>query len=217
MNKTRIVFIAVFFCAYCYFCLCRSDVQENGNLWSGVNMKTEKKKSDISKVCFQNNCFNVEVADTPEERAVGLMNREHLNPDSGMLFVFNGIPSNSPYKGENRPSNSSFVKRKSLFWSLLQKETEGGWLGDDPSPSNNSPLKGEKYGFWMKNTLISLDIIWIDENKEVVFIKRSAKPCRADPCEIFKPDKNAKYVLEINGGLAEKIGLRVGDGLEFRK
>jgi len=172
-------------------------------------MKTEKKKSDISKVCFQNNCFNVEVADTPEERAVGLMNREHLNPDSGMLFMFDGIPSNSPYKRENRLSNFN------PLWSLFQGETEGGWSGDDPSSSDNSPLKGEKYGFWMKNTLISLDIIWIDENKEVVFIKRNAKPCRADPCEIFKPDKNAKYVLEINGGLAERIGLRVGDSLEF--
>lgn len=71
--------------------------------------------------------------------------------------------------------------------------------------------KEGEYPFWMKNTLISLDIIWINENKEVVFIEDSVYPCKEDSsCEVFNPDNKAKYVLELNGGTAEKIGLGIG-------
>ena len=64
------------------------------------------------------------------------------------------------------------------------------------------------YPFWMKNTLIPLDIIWLDENKSIVFIKESALPCKEEPCEIINPDKSAKYVLEINSGMADKLDLK---------
>lgn len=70
------------------------------------------------------------------------------------------------------------------------------------------------YPFWMKNTFIPLDIIWIDKNKEVVFIKENARPCN-EKCENIYPDKKAVYVFEINGGLADKIGLSVGDKVIF--
>lgn len=72
------------------------------------------------------------------------------------------------------------------------------------------------YAFWMKNTLISLDMIWLDENQKIVFIKHNAQPCREEPCESFSPGKEAKYVIEINGGLAEKLGLKIGDAAVFR-
>jgi len=71
------------------------------------------------------------------------------------------------------------------------------------------------YGFWMKNTLIPLDIIWIGENKEVVFIKENAMPCNLENCETFYPAQKASYVLEINGGLAEKYGIKIGDKVDF--
>ncbi|MDP3052638.1 MAG: DUF192 domain-containing protein [bacterium] len=72
--------------------------------------------------------------------------------------------------------------------------------------------KEGKYPFWMKNTLIPLDIIWINENKEVVFVSENTQPCPEEsPCFYINPDKNAEYVLEINGGLAGKIGLKIGD------
>ncbi len=73
----------------------------------------------------------------------------------------------------------------------------------------------EKYSFWMKNTLMSLDIIWIDENNKVVFIKENAKPCKSEICTSFTPSHNAKYVLEINGGKVKEIGLKVGDEINF--
>ena len=72
------------------------------------------------------------------------------------------------------------------------------------------------YKFWMKNTLIPLDIVWIDKNNEIIFIKENAKPCKVEQCELFGPNEKAKYVLEINGRLAEEIGLKVGNKVEYK-
>src|SRR3989344_3516093 len=85
--------------------------------------------SNKNKVCFFEKCFDIEIASTSEELSKGLMFRENLEKNSGMLFIFpeNGI-----------------------------------------------------YGFWMKNTLIPLDIIWINSNKEIVFIKDNALPCKTE-------------------------------------
>ena len=54
------------------------------------------------------------------------------------------------------------------------------------------------HGFWMKNTLIPLDMIWIDSDLTVVDIQY-AVPCESDPCTIYTPAKEAIYVLEVNG------------------
>ncbi|MDD5738469.1 MAG: DUF192 domain-containing protein [Candidatus Pacebacteria bacterium] len=70
------------------------------------------------------------------------------------------------------------------------------------------------YNFWMKNCLVPLDIIWLDENYKVVAIKDNCQPCQeGEQCLSIGPSfTNAsagevKYVLEINAGLASKIGL----------
>jgi hypothetical protein len=68
-----------------------------------------------------------------------------------------------------------------------------------------------EYNFWMKNTLISLDMIWISSDKKVVFIKNNAEPCKQEVCESIKPNAIARYVLEINGGLAEQENIKPGD------
>jgi hypothetical protein len=116
------------------------------------------------KVCFKDICFDVELAIDLESRSRGLMFREKLDPDKGMLFIF---------------------------------EKEGN------------------YSFWMKNTLIPLDIIWINENKEVVFIANNAQPCKESSCPFIESGKEAKYVLEINSGISEKIGLSAGEKIDF--
>lgn len=67
------------------------------------------------------------------------------------------------------------------------------------------------YPFWMKNTLIPLDIIWIDLNGKAVFISRNIQPCKSILCTSINPGKQARYVLEINAGISDKIGLAVGD------
>jgi len=72
--------------------------------------------------------------------------------------------------------------------------------------------KEGNYPFWMKNTLISLDMVWINQNNEVVFIEKSAQPCgNENLCPTINSNQNAKYVLEINGGTAKKTGLELGD------
>lgn len=116
--------------------------------------------SKKDQVCFAEHCFFVEVAQTPEERQKGLMFREELDRDKGMLFVFS---------------------------------------------------QEQQASFWMKNTLIPLDIIWFDGNKEVVFISKNSQPCSTDECSSIDPGVKAKYVLELNAGIADEIGLVEGD------
>jgi uncharacterized membrane protein (UPF0127 family) len=117
-------------------------------------------------VCIRGICFESEIAVTAAERSRGLMQRESLPKDRGMLFVF-------PEEGLHR--------------------------------------------FWMKNTLIELDIIFIGADHRVVSISRRAQPCRKDPCERYGPEGNVAYVLEIAGGLAATYGFTTGDLVEFRK
>jgi hypothetical protein len=67
--------------------------------------------------------------------------------------------------------------------------------------------------FWMKNTLVPLDMIWMDESFNVLHVQPSAPPCRADPCPSYGPPRKAAYVLEVRGGTAAREGLKAGDRL----
>ena len=60
------------------------------------------------------------------------------------------------------------------------------------------------HSFRMKNTLIPLDMIWLDSDFQIVDIQQ-ADPCTADPCTSYIPAASAQYVLEINQGISEKI------------
>lgn len=71
------------------------------------------------------------------------------------------------------------------------------------------------YSFWMKNTRIPLDIIWLDNNKQIVFINKNTKPCEDSNCPAVEPEIKASYVLEINAGICDEIGLKIGDRLNF--
>ena len=104
--------------------------------------------------------ISVEIADSPEEREVGLMNRESMPEDAGMLFDF----------GESRPVT-----------------------------------------MWMKNTLIPLDMVFINEGGRVVRVAAHAQPLSL---ELIPSDKPVRYVLELNGGAAADYGVKIGDRLE---
>ena len=73
------------------------------------------------------------------------------------------------------------------------------------------------YDFWMMNTLIALDIIWLDSDMQVQQISRNAMPCGSDYCPTIRAPDGSKYVLELNAGTADRIGLGVGARLEFRE
>jgi len=65
--------------------------------------------------------------------------------------------------------------------------------------------------FWMKNTLIPLDMIFIDENFVVVDVKEDIPPCKADPCGTYPSGKNSKFVVELNAGSVKEHNISVGD------
>lgn len=116
------------------------------------------------QVCFKDKCFDVELAQTQEEKERGLMFREKLDPNKGMLFIY---------------------------------EDEG------------------IRSFWMKNVQFPLDIIWINEKKEVVFISENVQPCEKNLCSRIKTDIKAKYVLEINAGACKKGALKMRDNVRI--
>jgi uncharacterized membrane protein (UPF0127 family) len=71
--------------------------------------------------------------------------------------------------------------------------------------------------FWMKNTKIPLDILWLDAGKKIVHIERNVPPCHRtdDGCPQYQPVADALYVLEIAGGMAERARLQRGVTLTF--
>lgn len=62
--------------------------------------------------------------------------------------------------------------------------------------------------FWMKNTYIPLDILFIDEDNIIFDIKQNAKP---QDTTLIWPIRRPRYVLEINGGKAQSCGIGIGD------
>ena len=101
--------------------------------------------------------FNVEIAETDEERRRGLMWRESLPPNFGMWFVF-------------------------------------------PQETMDS--------FWMKDTLVSLDIIYVDKDMKVVHIIQDTVP---GSFEMLRSSTPYLYVLEVLADTVEKYGIEVGD------
>ena len=104
--------------------------------------------------------FYAELALTQQEQMRGLMFREEMPKDTGMLFYF----------GRSAPRS-----------------------------------------FWMKNTLIPLDIIFIAEGGRISHIHKNAVPLDETP---IPSNGNAIGVFEINAGLTEKLGIAVGDKLK---
>lgn len=75
-----------------------------------------------------------------------------------------------------------------------------------------NPLKP---GFWMKDMNYPIDIVWIDKDFKIVGIEKSVSP-ETYP-EIFYPQQDVLYVLEINADFSSKIGLTENQILEFSK
>lgn len=69
--------------------------------------------------------------------------------------------------------------------------------------------------FWMKNTLIPLDMIWLDTTKNVLHVEHNVPPCQTDPCPSYGHNQSSMYVLEINAGESARRPIKVGDSAEF--
>ena len=109
--------------------------------------------------------FTVDLAQTADEQALGLMFRDELADDHGRLFIF--------------------------------------------------PVEAMR-GFWMKNTRIPLDIFYFDADLKLVSVSKNARPCKTRRCPNYPSTGPARYVLELNAGKAEELGVKPGDALELR-
>lgn len=116
------------------------------------------------EACFNDYCFFIEIADSQGERNKGLMFRNSLEKNRGMLFIF---------------------------------------------------PEEDRHSFWMKNVLIPLDIVWMGEDMKVLAISKNIQPCDDSSCSGIQTDKETKYVLEINAGMAEEAGIKEGDKMIF--
>lgn len=74
-----------------------------------------------------------------------------------------------------------------------------------------------KYAYWMYQVRIPLDMIWMDRERRIVEIAANVPPCTtiASQCPNYGGNYDARYVLELGGGMAAKYGLKVGDALKF--
>lgn len=115
-------------------------------------------------VTINKQIFKVELAETNAARSAGLSNRDQLDKDTGMLFVF-------------------------------------------PEPGI--------YPFWMKNTKIPLDIIYINEGLIVEMITLPAET--SDNTPEYTPEQKANYVLELGAGSIQKYNLKVGDAVTIHR
>lgn len=73
--------------------------------------------------------------------------------------------------------------------------------------------------FWMKNTLIPLDMLWLDASGRIVAIAQSVPPCKADPCPSYPPPNplgDATFVVELVSGFSKKHALKQGDMLTLK-
>lgn len=70
-------------------------------------------------------------------------------------------------------------------------------------------------GFWMKNTLVPLTIVFFDTAGRRVR-KLSMTPCRKDPCRIYDPQKQYRFALELPAG-DPRPALRIGPAVELRR
>lgn len=75
--------------------------------------------------------------------------------------------------------------------------------------------EGKRF-FWMKNTLIPLDLFFVSSDFRIVDIKKGLQPCKSDPCPTYESAFPARYVLEVNAGLADRQVLKVGDKINIK-
>ena len=141
-----------------------------------------------------------------------------------LIFLFFNNASKNIFQIENTKyvkTGGQTIKVETVSTPEMQ---EKGLSGKNILKENEGMLfvfnHQDKYSFWMKDMNFPIDIIWLapplagqGEGLQVVYIKKDAKP-ESFP-EIFKPNRNSKYVLEVVSGFSEKNNLKVGDNAEF--
>lgn len=71
------------------------------------------------------------------------------------------------------------------------------------------------HGIWMKNCRFPIDIVWLDEQRQVVHVAARTPPCKSEPCPVYAPPARARYVVEMNANQAARVGAKSGARFEF--
>ncbi len=139
---------------------------DGGNQRTHTTTKVEETAKAAFVTGANRTTVNLKVANSPEERERGLMYRESLEKNHGMVFVF-----------------------------------------DDPAVQS----------FWMKNTLIPLDMVFVSENGTVLNVEHADTQPNASDSELrsYQSDGEAKYVVEMRQGFADRVGVEPGTKLVF--
>jgi len=98
------------------------------------------------------------------------------------------------------------------------EERAKGLSGRQSLPEDQGMLflfnEADFYSFWMKDTLIPLDFIWI-QNDQIVEITDNVRPEEYQPPQVLTPKEKINAVLEVNAGFVEKFDIKVGDKISF--
>jgi hypothetical protein len=134
---------------------------------------------------------------------------------------------------ENSIQNSQFLKQNYQTSDIQYVKIAGQTLKVDLATTPQAQAQGlsgrknlasdagmlfifptpDKYYFWMKDMNFSIDMIWLNENLQVIYIEKNADP--ASYPDTFGPNQNSKYVLEVSSGFSDKNNLKVGDFAGF--
>ena len=134
------------------------------------------------------------------------------------IFIFNinnyALSSNSLKKGYIEFKKSNTVLEVEI--ADTKKTRRRGLMFRKKLESNKGMLfiftNEKKASIWMKNTLISLDIIFISKNKLVTEFINKATPYSED---VYTSKEKIKYILEINSGMIEELDINIGDKIKI--
>jgi uncharacterized membrane protein (UPF0127 family) len=104
-----------------------------------------------------------------------------------------------------------------LLVASTRAEQEHG-LSDVPYLASTTGMlfvfdKPDDYGFWMKDMEFPLDIIWLDQSFKIIHIEHDLSPSTYP--NVFYPGSPAKYVIEVNAGIAQKFSLAIGETMQI--
>lgn len=101
-------------------------------------------------------------------------------------------------------ADTNSLRQTGLSGKLLLERGEGMFFIFDTN---------DVHGFWMKDMLFDIDIIWIDSSFNIVDVKENVMP-ESFP-QVFKPRGISRYVLEVNAGFVEEYNIKIGDSVRF--
>lgn len=131
-------------------------------------------------------------------------------------------PSNNVSQGQTAATTTQISLNDAQFTAQIVDTPalrEQGLSGRQSIGENEAMMfifpSSDRYGFWMKDMLFSIDMIWTDEQGEIVYIKEHATP-ESYP-EPFIPTAPARVVIEVHDGIVKEHKIKIGDTLNFDK